>query len=112
MTGRFSKGTLDHDGDGRMGGSRKANDMTDKGKAAHATNDAKADQVRATQAKAETKPKATGKNAKLMEEYPAEFEAGRRAGSAGIPEDQAPHAEGKQLDAWKAGRDSVEVREI
>lgn len=25
--GRFSKGTLDHDGDGRMGGSMKGNDM-------------------------------------------------------------------------------------
>ena len=27
---RFSKGTLDHDSDGKMGGSRKASDMTKK----------------------------------------------------------------------------------
>lgn len=33
--GRFLKGTLDHDGDGRMGGSRKGNNMAKKKKINH-----------------------------------------------------------------------------
>lgn len=56
--------------------------------------------------------KESNKNAKLMEDFPVEFEAGRRAGFAGIDEGQAPYADGDELKAWKAGRDSVEVREI
>lgn len=35
--GRFRKGTLDHDGDGRMGGSLKGSKMTEKKKSAPKT---------------------------------------------------------------------------
>ena len=89
---RFRKGTTDHDGDGRMGGSRKGKTMTTKKK---------------TAPKAAPKPAAKPVS-KAATEHPAEFEAGRRAARSAVPKDQAPVFWSKGTEkAWHEGHDSV-----
>ena len=48
-----------------------------------------------------TKPKLN----KHQREFPAEYEQGRVARAGSINRDDAPYAEGEQLDAWLAGYD-------
>lgn len=90
--GRFLKGTTDHDGDGRMGGSKKGKTMT-KPKA----------KAKAPARKAEPKPAIS----KAATEHPAEYEAGRRAARSAVPKDQAPVFYTKDAEkAWNEGHDS------
>jgi len=48
-----------------------------------------------------TKPKIN----KFQRDFPAEYEQGMAARAGSISRDDAPYAEGDQLDAWLAGYD-------
>lgn len=48
----------------------------------------------------------TKKNDKLKADFPAESAQGQQARHAGIAQEDAPYAEGDQLEAWQAGYDS------
>lgn len=90
---RFRKGTTDHDGDGRMGGSMKENDMPTKSKAAKA-----APKPKKTAAKEPAAHKARDASMQKL------FERGRHANKSGIRREDSPYT-GAERDAWQDGWD-------
>lgn len=75
---RFSKGTTDHDGDGRMGGSRKENVMSKK--------------------------KTKVEEPVREPEHQVAYLRGRKARVGGIRREDTPYLDG-EADAWRDGWD-------
>lgn len=90
---RFLKGTTDHDGDGRMGGSLKETTMTTK---------------KAATKNPMRKPKDTAPS-ENAQAHPFAYENGRQAAVSGISREQAPYADGDELKAWQEGYDSPRI---
>lgn len=96
---RFRKGTLDHDGDGKTGGSMKESDVTKAKKTR-----AKAQPVPATTAS----NKGAAKSEKAREpEDQVLFLRGRHARGAGIRREDSPYL-GRERDVWLEGYDYEE----
>ena len=100
---RFRKGTTDHDGDGKMGGSLKETVMVEAPKKAPKKVPAK---KKAAAAKSPTpKPAERAPKERDAREQLA-FDTGRRARKSAIARDQAPHGKADNLlKHWQAGWD-------
>lgn len=117
---RFLQGTTDHDGDGRMGGSMKENEMTNTEKkvADHATSDAKVTHATTEASKPTTAGSKTyvdGVDAPHAKGEPRDaedvvvFQQGRTARLGGISKEDAPYDKSNSAHkVWLKGWNSVQ----
>lgn len=109
LTSRFRKGTTDHDGDGKMGGSLKESTTMAKTTPAKKAPARKAAPKKAPATKAGTQATARKAPERDAAEQAA-FDQGKRARSVAIPRDSDPHGKNSPLqEHWLAGWDDEDA---